>query len=255
MIGEYLPNNDYKKFAIIFMPRTGSNLLCELLDSHYQVLCHTEVFNPKATYLSRKPHLSIGTKEDRDRNPWAFLKRLYSVNDGARAIGFKMSPTDNYRVLLSVLLNRNIKKVILRRENLLETHVSGLIAQQTGVWVEMKDRGPGTDTGSAAGHAAPSQVSVNVGKFLTYARKVRLFLAGVELLRRASRQKFFHIEYRELKDPETRMRLLEFIGVDKNAKLIELTKKQNPRSLREKIANYEEVKRRLAGTRYEKFLQ
>ena len=34
------------RFVILAAPRSGSNLLCTLLDSHPEILCHHEVFNP-----------------------------------------------------------------------------------------------------------------------------------------------------------------------------------------------------------------
>ena len=34
------------RFVILAAPRSGSNLLCTLLNSHPEILCHHEVFNP-----------------------------------------------------------------------------------------------------------------------------------------------------------------------------------------------------------------
>ena len=40
------------RFVILAVPRTGSNLLCTLLNSHPEILCHHEVFNPQGIFTA-----------------------------------------------------------------------------------------------------------------------------------------------------------------------------------------------------------
>jgi LPS sulfotransferase NodH len=65
------------RFVILAAPRTGSNWLCSLLNSHPDVLCHHELFNPSGVFYAlghRDGALDLGTPEERDRRPLAFLE-------------------------------------------------------------------------------------------------------------------------------------------------------------------------------------
>ena len=67
------------RFVILAAPRTGSNLLCTLLNSHPQVLCHHEVFNPGGVFTALDYHgdgLHVDALAQRDADPLAFLDRV-----------------------------------------------------------------------------------------------------------------------------------------------------------------------------------
>ena len=75
-------------FVIVFVARTGSNYLAAMLDSHPEIICHHEIFNPGGVHRSlsyKNSDLSFGTVEERDRDPWSFLHRIYGFTDGAKA--------------------------------------------------------------------------------------------------------------------------------------------------------------------------
>ena len=58
------------RFVILAAPRSGSNQLCTLLNSHPEILCHHEVYNPSAIFYAleyRGGSLDLGTIDDRDR--------------------------------------------------------------------------------------------------------------------------------------------------------------------------------------------
>ena len=82
-----------QKFVIISYPRTGSNLLCSLLDSHPDILCHLEIFHQEAIFLSGD---SRALKEfdlvKRDADPLRFLGMIWDEDYGRRlrAVGFKL---------------------------------------------------------------------------------------------------------------------------------------------------------------------
>ena len=53
---------------VLAAPRTGSNWLCTLLDSHPEVLCHHEIFNPEGLHYSlrlRDGSFDLGTVAER----------------------------------------------------------------------------------------------------------------------------------------------------------------------------------------------
>lgn len=240
LLKRYLPSREVTPFVIVCLPRTGSNLLGEMLDSHPQILCHMEIFNPKSTYLSRKPHLRIGTKEERDRDPWWFLKKVFEVTDGCRVVGFKLMPDHNNPVLLALLLNRRVRKIVLHRPNVLQTYVSTCIALQTQHWAVRA-------TDATAGQRAPVKVDIDARAFKRYARKVRIFYAIIAALERLTFQRFFHVNYTQLSQDQTGAALLQFLGVDAQGSLQKPLRKQNVSSLEQKVGNYDELRRELSG--------
>src|SRR5437763_1727781 len=112
-------------------------MLCTLLDSHPAILCHHELFNPAGIFYAlglRDGSLALGTMAERDRDPMAFLNRLWGAHQGNACAGFKMTHRQNDMVFRSLLVDATIKKIILRRKNRVRTFVSRLIAERTGVW-------------------------------------------------------------------------------------------------------------------------
>lgn len=115
------------KFAIFAAPRTGSNLLCTILNGHPEILCHHEVYNPHGifTALDFQPNeLNATPLDERDQNPIEFLTRVWKSGAEHGAVGFKWTRGQCTRVLEYVLQNKNIKKIILQRKNRIKTFVS-----------------------------------------------------------------------------------------------------------------------------------
>jgi hypothetical protein len=243
-------------FVILFLPRTGSNLLAALLDSHPDVLCHHEVFNPVSPFRSLSARegtvaIDLGTAAERDADPYAFLRRVYRTTAGKKAVGFKMSIDDRrYGVLAALLLNRGIRKIIVRRDAWLHAYTSSLIAEQTKSFISFaNDR-------DAGGKAADGRtaVEVNVDHFIRYVKKRRFAFTLLRVLGALSFQRMLEIEYKELKDPDRLRAVLRYLHVSDEVPLKERTAKQNPTGLEERIANYGEVRERLQGTAYARFL-
>lgn len=237
LLSRYLPGPQTTAFVIICLPRTGSNLLGEMLDTHPEVLCHMEIFNPKSTYLSRKPHLRIGTKEERDADPWTFLRRVYEVTDGRRVVGFKLMPDHNNRVLLSLLLNRRVRKIVLHRPNVLQTYVSNRIALETQQWQVRAD---------ASTQRPAIKVDIDVREFKRFARKVKLFDTIVRSIETLTGQRYFHVNYPQLADDRRiAVELMQFLGISPEVQLQKPIRKQNASGLQQKVGNYDQLKSEL----------
>jgi len=254
------PATTAQPFVMLFVPRTGSNLLAGMLDTHPDVLCHHELFLPASS-----PHrslsvrdgtldLDLGTAEERDRDPFAFVSKVYALTAGAKAVGFKMALSDpNVGILLGLILNRRIRKVVVRRDNWLQVYTSALIAEETRSLIEFK--GDGSTNGREPAARRPAvRVPVEVPRFIRYVRKRRLTYGALRWIARLTGQRFFDMEYREIKQPARMMALLGFLGVSPELELHERTVKQNPSRLEDRIANYDDVRRRLTGTSYEVYL-
>jgi hypothetical protein len=174
---------------------------------------------------------------------------MYQRNSGAKAVGFKMALSDpNRGVLLALILNRRIRKVILRRENWLQVYTSALIADQTHTFIHF------AADSKAPGPSEAQRVIIDADKFIVYLRKRQLAYGALRGFARLTSQQFFEISYEQIKDSTLLGRLLEFLGVDPDAPLRERTVKQNPVQLRDRIVNYDELSSRLRGTRYEQYL-
>ena len=95
------------RVVVLAAPRTGSNLLCTLLNSHSDVLCHHEIFNPEGIFYAithRDGSLDLGSIQARDRAPLAFLDRVWQAHEGKACVGFKMTRGQNEQVLRQSLL-------------------------------------------------------------------------------------------------------------------------------------------------------
>src|SRR5262249_46467049 len=126
------------RFVILNAARTGSNYLCALLNSHDEVLCHHEIFNPHVVGVARHLQMSgfqLGTIEERERDPIAFLQRVWDTPLGRPIVGFKLCWRQHEVAYRAVLGDPSVHKIVLKRRNRVATFVSLLRARQTGEWV------------------------------------------------------------------------------------------------------------------------
>jgi LPS sulfotransferase NodH len=252
------PNVGINKFVIIFSGRSGSNLLASMLDSHPDILCHHELFNPNGVHKARscekeKLPINLGTHEERDKNPWGFLNRVFAQSFDAKAVGFKLSHHENRILLLSLLLNRRIKKIVLRRDNLLDAYISLLIAQKTGEWILKGEGWPDKKDQSKLMKKTES-THVEYGEFVKYERNMKIFYGIVRFLLKISRQSWIDFEFNEILNQERMKILLDFIGITDIQELKMSTKRQNPALQSDKISNYKELSMRMKDTNRYKYL-
>lgn len=235
------------RFVVLAVPRTGSNLLCTLLNSHPEILCHHELFNPRGVFTAwslRDHDFGLGSIEDRDRKPLEFLENVWSTGTGYRFVGFKWTRRQNETVLDALASDRRVKKIVLRRRNRIKTFVSDKIAQATDQWEvysasELQQPRPriAVDLQELAGH-----IEENAGFYRRLERK----LQG---------QPWCTTHYEQLFDLEEQRRLLRFLEVDTvELPLQAASVKQNPSDLRELISNYDDCLDRLRGTPLEEEL-
>ena len=240
-------NGQLTKFVILNSPRTGSNMLCTVLNSHPQILCHHEIFNPHVVGYAR--HLqngdfSIGTIEERERDPIEFLSRVWKEPLGRPCVGFKLCWRQSETIFREVLRDRELKKIVLMRQNRVKSYVSLLLARQTGEWVVydktdlLEDR---------------SRVEVDVSDLWETLRFNNEYYLEIEETLRVSHQSFLRLNYEELFLSEARSRTLEFLGVSaQNGAALEAgTVKLNPHDLSELVSNFAELEAALRGTELE----
>ena len=241
-------STDQINFVIISSPRSGSNLLCGMLGAHPQIICFHELYHPKAMYYGprNRGKFDFGTVIERDRQPYKFLAKIYNKEHDSESVGFKIFPGHNQRILDFVLKRPDIKKIILKRENLLFTYTSALAARQTKKWQHTAN----SDTKNEA-----VKVHVDAKDFIEYVNKNHEFFDYVE--KQLIGQKSICKNYCEMiSNDKTITDLIEFIGVksDPNMEITKLHAKQNANKLSDRISNYEELKQKFSNTPYEMYL-
>ncbi|WCM28413.1 hypothetical protein NDN01_05675 [Sphingomonas sp. QA11] len=231
------------RFIILNATRTGSNFLCTVLNSHPDILCHHEIFNPHVIGVAR--HLQdsdfrLGSMEERESDPVEFLDRVWRTNLGRAAVGFKMCLWQHEAAYRAVLPDHGVRKVLLKRRNRVKSFVSLLLARQTGEWVVYDDRG-----------APAPRPRVHVDR-AALAENIALherFYAETERSLNETAQDHVLLWYEDLFSPRGIEPALAFLGaagrpVQPNGQTLKLT----PVALRETISNFDTLSEELRGS-------
>ena len=233
------------RFVILAAPRTGSNLLCTLLNSHPEVLCHHEIFNPNGIFYAleyRDGSLDLGGMEMRDREPFAFLHRVWAQPLGASSVGFKMTRGQNAAIMQSLIDDSGVLKILLYRRNRLKTFISEQLARQTDRWEVYARDELATDT---------PRLHVDVKSFKAHCDLNKTFYQDIEHALRSGRQPWIETAYEDIFTAPEHVRLLEFLGAGATrARLTQSSIKQSDTNLRTHIENYRELELALEGSEY-----
>jgi len=233
-----------QKFVIVAARRTGSNLLCTLLNSHPEILCHHEVFNPRGIFYAldfRNGSLDLGSHKDRDADPMGFLKHLWNIPTDSKCVGFKMTRGQAERVLEKIIIDPEIKKVILRRRNRVKTFVSELIAEKTDQW----------ELYCHEEKIEPPKVRVEFPQLLNHAAQNNAFYNTILRSLEASNQPHISLEYECITSVLEQQRILEFLGLSlPYSRLFSVSIKQTPTDLRAVVSNFSELDSTLSETDY-----
>jgi LPS sulfotransferase NodH len=222
-------------FVILAVPRSGSNLLCTLLNSHPELLCHHEVFNPQGIFTARsrpKHPFDFGSMWDRDRDPLGFLQRVWQSGEDCAAVGFKWTRGQNEVVLNHVMQEPSIRKLVLRRRNGIKTFVSEQIARLTDQW-ELYD---------AAELRPRPQIEIDGDELRNHIAGNEAFYRRVLDQLTQDEQPFLELEYERLFDAHVHRTVLRFLEVEPDdVGLRASSVKQNPTDLRGLVKNFDEL--------------
>jgi len=228
---------DPVRFAIVAAPRTGSNMLCTMLNAHPEILCHHEIFNPAGIHYAldhRDGRFDLGSIAERDRYPVDFLRRVFGHRCGRNAVGFKVNLGQNEIAFHDLLTDVNIRKIILRRRNRVKTFVSELIAEQTGQW----------ESYEFSDFSRPSPaVEVDSNRLREYLAATDNYYRGIENLLHSTNQQVLQVAYEDLRSVREQRRILSFLGVSTSVPaLIPVTRKRNQADLRSLVSNFDELR-------------
>jgi len=124
---------------IIAQPRSGTNLFCQTMTQHPQVLMHAELFNSKKAmgarqFLERIPEVINQTRRE---NPVRFVREVLKHHTSNQTVvGFKLfrgqvaSEAD-----VATLIGMAAHIIIIKRRDTLAWYVSYRLAQMTGDWL------------------------------------------------------------------------------------------------------------------------
>jgi len=231
------------RFIILNATRTGSNFLCTVLNSHPDILCHHEIFNPHVIGVAR--HLQdsdfrLGSMAERESDPVEFLGRVWRTNLGRAAVGFKMCLWQHEPAYRAVMPDRSVRKILLKRRNRVKSFVSLLLARQTGEWVVYDDRGA---------PAPRPQVHVDHAALLENIALHDRFYAETERALSESGQDHALLWYEDLFSPAGIDPALALLGAEgRPAQPEGQTWKLTPVSLRETIVNFDALSEALRGS-------
>jgi len=248
-------------FVILGTQRTGTTLVRTSLSSHPNILCCGEVFNLGKRPYSKPDGYWHYSRQDFNRrlkalfNPQkmtaGYLEQLYS-SEGYSAIGFKFMLSDclTRPYIWPLLLNRNVKAILVSRRNSLKTLVSRRSASASGIYHISKT----LNIKTAVETWTPRKITINTKTVIDDLSNIEL---ECSLWRTRLDNVVEHIdvvyeEYAGSIDAGNR-RILEFLDVPQ-LQLTSDLKKINPDNLGDLISNYDDLAKVLKGTKYAKYL-
>jgi hypothetical protein len=244
-------------FMITCAARTGSSMLVNLLQSHPQITCHMEIFNPKRVegfYGSYRKALSDPAYEERMRalrhnDPKTFIYKIAFDPQGRRCVGFKFKYDEFILPVFSgtreiLIGDRDINIVHLRRRNLLKRYLSWFVVN--------KVTGKTMRTVREAEIESPPVV-LNPDECRKNFEETERREANAREIFRDHR--VFELAYEDLTNEladATVDQLQKFVGVGVRS-LRTVFAKLSKDQLSKEISNYSELRKTFAGTRYAEF--
>lgn len=258
------------KFLIITQPRSGSAWFMSCLNSHPQIFCpgFTTLFSkynlspvkwfkpsflqvdnpisPYYQYRSKTIKRQFAHRFNRKRLIIDFLSDLYSSNDNAAAVGFKInySQLRKYTEIFSWIKQNDTRIIQLVRKNLLKRLVSHKVANIRNLLRSTQK-------------VEPVKVHIDAkGLIEDFRRRQRRFDKYRKYFIDTLGVPYLEISYEFLySDHENELkRVLQFLGIDNTMPLKSDLVKVNPDSLEDIIENYSEVEQTLLTTEFKGFL-
>ncbi|WP_375247232.1 nodulation protein NodH [Planktomarina temperata] len=215
-------------FVIFAEMRTGSNFLEENINGLEDVICHGEAFNPSFLGYPEVETLLGETEAQRNENPFALLDKIKTSED--KISGFRYFHNHDVRIFDVILNDPKCAKIILTR-NPLDSFISWKIALATGQWKL-------TNTT----HLKTAQVDFHLEQFEDYLTEMQNFQMEVQRSLQVSGQSAFYVRYEDLTDLDVVNGIAHFLGSQSRLdRLSKKLKRQNPRPIVEKVANFEEL--------------
>lgn len=212
--------NNYTKFVILCQPRTGSNWLHTLLNSHPQIFSHGEILRRTLENGNTINTLSLQSLVFNH-----YQKQIKSV--GLKLFYENFNNTDYIKPYQEIVDDENILIIHLTRKDILSQYVSLLKAEKTQVWSQSRklNRSKG--------------IQLDIEDFELF--KKDDFELKNRMRKYFKNHKVFELSYEDLTSnlDNTLLKMQLFLHV-KPIKLFSLLQKQSVTSLKEQITNWKD---------------
>lgn len=191
------------RFLIVGLPRSGTTYLMTLLNSHKDVLCEGEQFNPHAIVGAGWAQREFSAVVDRDQDPVRFLNDFYlrNSNKGA-AVGCKWMIGHHVEVLRHIPNDPDLRIIYVYRQNKLAQASSLLKALQTKQWATRN----AADVDHTPIEAGPLQVAQRVREMAVADETFAHWLENIP-------NPVLAVEYGGMFSVDFEMALCQFLGV------------------------------------------
>jgi len=124
------------RFIIVATPRTGSTLLGDMLNSHNDIFCDNELYNPHQICRYGFNEDDINGLKYRNSQPIRFWNEFFfsEFAEKQKAIGFNFMLGHNYKILEQIFKKKELKIIFLTRDNKLAQYSSHKMALSTQCW-------------------------------------------------------------------------------------------------------------------------
>ena len=261
-------------FVVMSTMRSGTTWLVSLLDSHEQVTCAGEMLHADARqcdhityhrelslgyYLRDRPGKRERAKHDQREVVFEYLDWFYASAGDNTAPGFKLmlNHIRRFPEVIEYLVERNVRVILLLRRNLVDRLISHALfsTRERPETAKMKERIIDfVRRYKFARKNGNGQLILNVSDCL---RKLNSYEEeNAALLRQSATCETEMIYYHDLIDnkEDCLAHVFPFLGVD-TMEVTSPRKKDRTVKISELVSNYGEFRRRLEGTRFEKFLE
>ena len=248
-------HDDYTKFIILGMGRTGSNFLVSSLQSQNNVITFGEIFNNahhEHIYWKqpgyRKSDIALDMREN---SPQEFISSMVfrKMPKWISAVGFKLfyyhGKEEQWKCIWPFLKNMQDLKIIhLKRKNLLETYLSMSYAMQDLQWLIKSKKDANTK----------QAIELDYDETLKGFKQIREWENEYDsYFSNQSMQEVFYEDLVNNHDSEM-TRIQEFLKIP-TSKTHASTKKQSDKKLSESISNFDELKKQFIGSEWAVFFE
>lgn len=235
------------KFVIYGIPRVGSNYFISQLNLHPEIICHYEVFHPKAVYYGfgdKKVNVQrLPDAAERDADSGAFLDLLWSENGGCTHVGYNLFPDHNPNVIAQSVMDASQKKIILKRKGNLKNFISLKVAQKTGIWSSKAEEKLGKKLTTEE-----KAIVFDAQEFSRYLRHVNRFYSNLENNIALAGQDYMVVYYEDFIRRKQAMMdsVFSYLGAgDFELPAEDKFTVQNKESMAELVRNHDELRRYL----------
>lgn len=225
-------------FVVFAEMRTGSNFLEANLNALDGVTCHGEAFNPHFIGYPNRTEILAVSQAERDAAPRQLIAAIKAESAGRETVigGFRYFNDHDPRILDTILTDQRCAKIVLTR-NPVESYVSRKIAALTGQWKLTNVK-----------HARSEKIRFDASEFDRHLDAIQSFQIRILNGLQRSGQTAFYLDYEDLQDVEVMNGIAMWLGIPSRLDALDRKlKKQNPEPLGDKVVNFEEMERALAG--------